>query len=190
MKSFYRVIRGHIVTGFIFVLPLLITISVISKYWKQLIAVGAKLSKLFFLDTVLGSAGDAVMAILLMLFICVVAGFLVKLTIFKSLSDRIDAWLGTLIPSYNSMKGDTLKKLGTINDEPVVYQTCLVKRAGLWQPAYLVESKEDGSVVAFVPNAPKPDTGQVVLANTNEWKPAEMDSLTLNNILKKMGKGL
>jgi uncharacterized membrane protein len=190
MNSLYRIIRGHVITGFIFVLPLLITISVIGKFWKQLIAAGGKLSKLFFLDTVLGSAGDAVMAILIMLLICIVAGFLVKLTVFKSLSDKIDSWLATLIPSYNSLKGVTLKKLGTINDEPVVYQTCLVKRAGLWQPAYLVESKEDGSVVAFVPNAPKPDTGQVVLANPHEWKPAEIDSLTLNNILKKMGKGL
>lgn len=190
MKSFYRTVRGHVVTGFIFVLPLLITISIIGKFWKQLISVGAKLSKLFFLDTVLGPAGDAVMAILLMVLICVAAGFLVKLTVFKSLSDRIDAWLGTLIPTYNSLKGDALKKLGTKNDEPVVYQTCLIKVSGLWQPAYRIDSKEDGSIVAFVPNAPNVSTGQVMLATANEWKPTEMDSLTLNNILKKLGKGL
>lgn len=187
MKTVLKKIRNHIITGFIFVLPTLVIIFVISKYWKYLVAFGGKLSKFIFLDTILGPVGDA---ILLLLLICIVAGFLVKLTVFKSLSDRIDEWLATMIPSYSTLKVDALKKLGTINGEPEVYRTCLVRMAGYWQPAYLIDSKEDGSIVAFVPNAPNVSTGQVILAAANEWKPADMDSNTLNNILKKLGKGL
>jgi uncharacterized membrane protein len=44
--------------------------------------------------------------------------------------------------------------------------------------------------VAFVPNAPNPEAGQVVLAEANTWKSVDMDSWEMGEILKKMGKGL
>jgi hypothetical protein len=187
MKSALKQIRNHIVTGFIFVLPTLVIVFVISKYWKYLVSFGGKLSKVIFLDTVLGPIGDAILFLLL---ICVVAGFLVKLTVFKSLSDKIDEWLGSMIPSYSTLKGDALKTLGTESDGATVYQTCLVRMGVLWQPAYLIDSKEDGSIVAFVPNVPEVNTGRVMLAGANDWKPSSLDSLALNGILKKLGKGL
>jgi uncharacterized membrane protein len=164
-----------------------VVVFVISKYWKYLVSFGGKLSKLIFLDTVLGPIGDAILFLLL---ICVVAGFLVKLTVFKTLSDRIDDWLGSIIPSYSTLKVDALKTLGTESSEPAGYQTCLVKMGGLWQPAYLIDSKEDGSIVAFLPNAPNVENGQVMLAGANDWKPSSLDSLALNDILKNLGKGL
>jgi uncharacterized membrane protein len=187
MKTALKQIRNHIVTGFIFVLPTLVIVFVISKYWKYLVSFGGKLSKFIFLDTILGPIGDAILFLLL---ICVVAGFLVKLTVFKTLSNKIDEWLGTIIPSYSTLKGDALKTLASESDEEVVYQTCLVRMGVLWQPAYLIDSKEDGSIVAFVPNVPDVNTGQVLLAGANEWKPSSLDSLALNSILKKLGKGL
>lgn len=187
MKSAFKAMRNHIVTGFIFVLPTLVVVFVISKYWKYLVSFGGKLSKFIFLDTVLGPIGDAILFLLL---ICVVAGFLVKLTVFKTLSDRVDEWLGSIIPSYSTLKVDALKTLGTESGEPAVYQTCLVKIGGLWQPAYLIDSKEDGSIVAFLPGAPNVENGQVMLADANEWKPSALDSRALNDILKNLGKGL
>jgi hypothetical protein len=187
MKNALKQIRNHIVTGFIFVLPTLVVIFVMSKYWKYLVAFGGKLSKLIFLDTVLGPIGDAILFLVL---ICVVAGFLVKLTVFKALSDKIDEWLGGIIPSYSTLKGDALKTLGTETDDSTVLRTCLVRIGVLWQPAYLIDSKEDGSIVAFVPNIPDLNTGRVMLAGANDWKPSSLDSQALNAILKKRGKGL
>lgn len=189
MKGTYHILRKHIVTGFIFLMPVFITISVVSKYWSRLITLGGKLNRLFFLDTLLGTTGDAVMAVLLLLLLCSVAGFLVKMTIFKSLSDKIDGWLGSLIPTYNTLKSSTLKNLGSKIDEPD-YPTCLVNVQGLWQPAYLISKKEDGSVVAFVPNAPNTSTGQVYLANPSQWKELDKDMASLNSSLKKLGAGL
>jgi hypothetical protein len=45
------------------------------------------------------ATGDAIIAVILLLLLCVVAGFLVKLTVFKKLSDWLDEKLAGLFPA-------------------------------------------------------------------------------------------
>jgi uncharacterized membrane protein len=80
MKRTYKIIRNHIITGFIFLMPVLITIAVIGKFWSKLLKVGNKVSKLIRVDTLLGPNGDAIIAIILLVLLCIVAGFLVKMS--------------------------------------------------------------------------------------------------------------
>jgi len=53
MRSTIARLGNHIVTGFIFIMPVLITLAVIAKFWNQLLAIGGKCSKLLRVDTVL-----------------------------------------------------------------------------------------------------------------------------------------
>src|SRR5215831_15384484 len=39
-------LRSHIVTGFIFIMPVLITLAVLMKFWNHLLKVGSRLAKL------------------------------------------------------------------------------------------------------------------------------------------------
>ena len=59
MKSTYKYVRNHIITGFIFLMPVLISIVVVGKFWNKLLIAGNKVSKLIHVDTLLGSSGDA-----------------------------------------------------------------------------------------------------------------------------------
>jgi uncharacterized membrane protein len=112
MKRKYRIIRNHIVTGFIFLMPVLISLAVISKFWGKMLQAGNKISKLIRIDTLLGPSGDAIIALILFLVLCIVAGFLVKMTVFKRMSDWLDDKLAAFIPGYNDLRKDTEKKVG------------------------------------------------------------------------------
>ena len=192
MTSTYKSLRNHIVTGFIFLMPVLISIVVVSKFWGKLLKAGNKISKLIRVDTLLGPPGDAIIALILFLLLCVLAGFLVKLSVFKRMSDWLDEKLASFIPGYTDLKKETVVKIGEAPEAPEeqVFETCLVQTQEHWKPAYLIDTVENGDAVVFIPAAPTFNTGQVIIAPANNYRKLKIDSTALNVYLKKLGKGL
>lgn len=184
-------LRNHVVTGFIFIMPVLITLAVIGKFWNHLLKLGARVSKLLRVDTVLGPSGDAVMAVLLLLLICVAAGYLVRISFLKRVSERIDQQLNNLIPGYSQLRSETRKKIGAeeARQEPV-FDACLVKVQDLWEPGYVIDRNPDGTLTVFVPQAPSIAHGHVYVAHPGQLKMLGIDSAALNARLRELGKGI
>jgi len=189
MRRSYKIIRNHIITGFIFLMPVLISIAVIGKFWGKLLQAGNKVSKLFRIDTLLGSSGDAIIAVILLLVLCVVAGFLVKLTVFKRMSDWLDNKLAGFIPGYNELRKETEIKIGKAPKEEV-FETCLVHTQEHWKPAYLIDVADNGDATVFLTAAPTFNTGKMAIIPAGSYKKLKIDSQTLNVYLNKLGKGL
>ena len=190
MESIFQKLRNHIITGFIFVMPILICLIVIGKFWNDLLKYGGKLSKLMGLDTVLGPSGDAFLAIILFLLICTGAGFLIRISFLKRFSDKIDEKLGQIIPGYNQIKSQTEKQIGIEKKEDRVYPACLVRVQDLWQPGYIIEDNQDGTHTVFVPQAPSYASGQVYVVQKDQLRRLQIDSKTLNGKLQQLGKGI
>src|SRR5262245_28938706 len=93
-------LRNSIVSGFIFIMPLLITVLILGQFWKHLLKIGSTLSKLLRVDTVLGPSGDAVAAVLFFVLVCLVAGLLTRISFLRKVSEQIDTKLNQLIPGY------------------------------------------------------------------------------------------
>ncbi len=184
-------LRNHIITGFIFIMPVLITVAVIMKFWGQLLKIGGRFSKLLRVDTVLGPSGDAVMAVIFFLLICVIAGYLVRVSFLKRVSERIDQQLNALVPGYSQLRSETRTKVGvdTKPQEPV-FDACLVKVEELWEPGYIVDKNFDGTLTVFVPQAPTLAYGHVYVADPSQLKMLGIDSVALNARLKQLGKGV
>ena len=189
MKRFLKILRNHIITGFVFFMPVLISLVIISTFWNKLLRVGSKLAKLMKIDTVFGSTGDAIVTVILIILICIVAGFLVKLSVFKKMSDALDDALANFIPGYNDLRTTTEKKIG-VDQKEEIFETCLVLTQDHWQPAYLVDVKDDGEATVFIPIAPTFKTGQVVIVPVGSYKKMKIDSKMLNGYLKNLGKGI
>jgi uncharacterized membrane protein len=190
MPATFARLRNHVITGFIFVMPVLITVAVIMKFWNHLLKIGGTCSKLLRVDTVLGPSGDAVMAVVLFLLICVVAGYLVRISFLKRVSERIDQQLESLIPGYGQLRSETKKKIGVDAEKEPVFEACLVKVHELWQPGYVIEQNPDGTQTVFVPQAPALGRGQVYVAHPGQLKKLGMDSTALNTRLNQLGKGM
>jgi uncharacterized membrane protein len=189
MNSNYKLIRNHVITGLIFLMPVLISLAVIEKFWGRLLVLGKKVSKLFGIDSLLGSSGDAIIALLLFLILCILAGFLVKMSVFKRMSDWLDDRLSGFIPGYNDLRKETVVKIGEGPKEEV-FETCLVHMQEHWKPAYLIDVNDSGDATVFIPDAPNFKSGEVVVTPQGSYKKLKIDSKTLNAFLSKMGKGL
>ncbi|MDH7460049.1 hypothetical protein QEG73_02125 [Chitinophagaceae bacterium 26-R-25] len=190
-KRSYKIIRNHVVTGFVFLMPVLITIAVLSQFWAKLLGLGNKVSKLLHVNTLLGATGDAIIAIILLLTCCVLAGFLVKLSVFKRMSDWLDEQLARFIPGYNDLRKETEIKIGKAPEKvEEVFETCLVRTQQYWTPAYLIDVAENGDATVFIPAAPAFSTGQVAIVTAGSYKKLKINSKTLNTYLVKLGKGI
>ena len=191
MRRMYKIVRRHIVTGFIFLMPVLVAIAVINKFWDKIMAIADKVSRLLFINALLGPGGNVLVALVLLFLLCLIAGFLVRLTFFKRMSDSIDRKLSGFIPGYTDLKKETQKKIGEGPEEKEpVFETCLVKTQEYWKPAYLINIADNGDTTVFFPTAPTFETGQVAIVPKDCCKKLTMDSQTLNTCLKQLGKGL
>ena len=189
MRLFAR-LRNRIVSGFIFIMPVLITVLILGQFWKRLLKIGGSLSKALKIDTILGPSGDAVAAVVFFVVVCLVAGFLTHISFLRRASERVDEKLNQLIPGYSQVRTEAAKKVGLAKDEEPRYDACLVKVGDLWQPGYLVESNEDGTHTVYVPQAPLGAVGQVYVAKLEQVRRLDLDSAALNARLKQLGKGV
>ena len=190
MHAIFSRLRKLIVTGFIFIMPVLISVAVLMRFWKHILKVGALLSRLLRIDTVFGPSGDAVVAVLFFLFVCLVAGFLVRFSFLRRVSERIDHRLNDLIPGYSQIRSEATKKVGVEKAEEPLFDACLVKMQELWEPGYIIEENPDGTDTVFVPQAPAFTTGQVYVVDPSRIKKLDINSAVLNAHLNRLGKGI
>jgi uncharacterized membrane protein len=135
-----------------------------------------------------GPSGDAIIAVILFLFTCVTAGFLVKMSILKRMSDWLDGKLAGFIPGYSDLKKETEAKIGTANEK--VFETCLVRTENLWRPAYLIDVDNNGNATVFIPSTPTFSNGHVAVVSSDNYTKLQIDSKSLNLYLENLGKGL
>jgi uncharacterized membrane protein len=190
MHALFTRLRKLIVTGFIFIMPVLISVAVLMRFWKHILRVGGLLSRLMRIDTVLGPSGDAVVAVLFFLTVCLVAGLLIRVSFLRRASERMDHKLNDLIPGYSQLRSETTKKLGVEKPEEPLFDACLVKMQELWEPGYIIEQNPDGTDTVFVPQAPAFTTGQVYVVDPSRIKKLDINSAALNAHLNRLGKGI
>jgi uncharacterized membrane protein len=190
MRTIFSRLRKLIVTGFIFIMPVLISLAVLMRFWKHILRVGGLLSRVLRVDTVLGPSGDAVIAVLFFLSVCLVAGLLIRFSFLKRVSERLDHKLNDLIPGYSQIRSETTKKLGVERAEEPVFDACLVKVQDLWEPGYIIEENPDGTDTVFVPQAPAFTNGQVYVVDPSRIKRLDINSAALNVHLNRLGKGI
>src|SRR5262245_34637626 len=103
-------LRNRFVSGFIFIMPVLITLVILSQFWKHLLRVGGTLSRLLGINTIFGPTGDAIVAVLFFVLVCLVAGFLVHVSFLRQVSEQIDMQLNRLIRGYSNVRSEPTKK--------------------------------------------------------------------------------
>jgi uncharacterized membrane protein len=131
-----------------------------------------------------------VLAIVFFLILCIIAGYLVRVSFLKWISQWIDRQLNEVIPGYSQLRSQTTKKIGVEKDREPLFEACLVRVQDLWQPGYIIEQNPGGMQTVFVPQAPVFTAGQVYVVDSDRIKKLDMDSAALNARLKQLGKGI
>lgn len=172
--------------GLLFLVPLAFVVIVFGKAYKIMAAVAKPLSERLPVDSIAGVGLIEILAIVLMLLACFLAGLLARGAAARALYRKLDGVLSELIPGYTWTK-TVVHNLGgeTHTDQ---FKPVLVAFDDQTQVAFEMERGE-GLVVVFIPGSPDVRSGSVAYVTPDRVRPLETSLLAVNRIMKHMGKG-
>ncbi len=179
-------LKTTVIGGVVLLLPVVVALAVIGQGVALVGKAAAPLIALLPDKSVGGVALATLATLALLLALCFGAGLLARAALGRRLSESFENRLHALYPRYTVFKGMTqdLAGEGMQGLRPV-----LVSFDDQQTLAMEVERLADGRVVLFVPGAPDPWSGTVVLAAPQRVQAMPIELGALNGVLKGLGRG-
>jgi len=185
MKSILSFIKTTLIGGLFYIIPLVLLIylivTVIEIFRRIITPIANKIDISFFG----GEITSRILAALLLLLICFIAGLLAKKKKTSPIKDWVEGNILSNIPGYTLIKGmtDTAAGFNSNNLKEVV----LVNIEEVWQIGFLMERIDDDISVVFIPGAPNPMAGDVVLVKKDRLRKLNIDEISVIKIYRKLG---
>lgn len=180
-------IKTTLIGGLIFLIPFVIIVSVLGKAIKTIIAVARPLEKIVPLESIGGIAVIHILAVLLLVLLCFLAGLAARSTLGRHAFSWLDSKLIMLIPGYSFIKGFT----GTMesDESKKVMKPVLAKLDDQTLLGFEVERLSDGQVVVFLPGSPDITSGTVAYMTEDRIERLDIDFAETYKILRALGRG-
>ena len=175
-----------LIGGVVFLLPLIVVLAVLGQGLALMAGVAKPLAAMFPNQQVGGVALVSLVALLLLV-LCYGAGLLARAALGRTLSASFEDRLQTLYPRYTIIKGMT-QALG-VDGVKSSLKTVLVSFDDHQVLAVEVERLADGRVVVFLPGAPDPWSGSVVIVMQQRVASVPVEIGALHRSLKSIGRG-
>ena len=139
------------------------------------------------IDTIAGYAAVDVLAGVLLILICFVAGLVARSDRGRHVRERLDRLLLEVMPGYTWIKGLT----GSISDEEVegLLKPVMARFDDQCQVAFEVDRTQDGLVAVYLPGAPNARSGSVSYMTADRIQPLDARFHTIANSLRRFGRG-
>jgi uncharacterized membrane protein len=184
MKKF---MVNAVIGGMLFLVPLVFMVIILGKAFQIMSRLAEPISKFLPVEHIGGVALINILAVLLLLLTCVIAGFVAKGPLAQSFYKKIDGVLAELVPSYIWSKTVVRNLAGEVDTER--FKPVLVTLDDQQLLAFEMERSADGMVVVFMPGAPDVHSGTVAYVTADRVEPLATSLLVINRTLKHMGKG-
>jgi uncharacterized membrane protein len=180
-------LKTTLIGGILFLIPISICVLILGKAHKVMVRLAAPLADWLPMDTVGGIAKANVLAVIAIVVVCFVAGLLSK----SHLASRLVEWLESCflqsIPGYTFIKGLTGGLTG--DDEETHLAPVLARFDDAWQVAFQVERLSDGRVALFIPGAPDPWSGSLMIMSEERVQPLDRTMAAAVRNLRALGRG-
>lgn len=184
MKKF---VTTTAIGGVFFLIPLVIVAVVMAKAFSIMKLVAEPLDRFIPIDSIAGIGLVNILAVLILLLTCVLAGLVAQSPPAKALYAKLDSILLELIPGYAWTK---TVLAGISGDQRInEFKPVLVSFDDMSQIAFEIERSANGLVVVFLPGAPDARSGSVAYVTADRVQPIEAKFLDINKSLHHMGKG-
>jgi uncharacterized membrane protein len=187
MKSLFKFLKTTLVGGFLFLLPLVLSIFLI----REAVRWGGKILeptvRFLSLHSFLGVQAQYLLAIFFLVLFAFLAGLLARTHVGELLRQKLENVILQRMPGYTLMRGlagvdPTIKK-----DD---FKPALVRIApGKLQMAFVVERHADGWMTVFIPSAPNPTSGTVQMISSEHLIELKKPPKELVMCLMKIGEG-
>jgi len=182
-----KFLKTTMIGGIVFMVPIIIFIAIIGKAIKLTNKLAAPVSALIPVDAVGNIAVADLLAPLIILLICFLAGLAAKSTLARKSVSNLESRVFSKIPVYGFVKSKMDAIVQPENAEGM--KPILVRFDDYWQIAFEVERIPGETVTIFLPGAPDPWSGSVCYVTEDRIQPLELTLLPVLKTLKGLGKG-
>jgi uncharacterized membrane protein len=181
-------VKTTLLGGLVFLVPLFVLVVVVAKAVGILQRLAKPFARLLPIDSIAGVVAADVIAILLLILACFGAGFLARVSLAKTFVKKAEAGLLWRIPGYGFLKGLTAsldKSAAESSMRPV-----LVHFDDCAQLAFEVDQLADGRRVVYIPSAPDPRAGTVLVMDKGRVEPLPMTFVAAISSFRALGRGV
>jgi len=182
-------IKSTIIGGIFFLIPLTAVVLIADKLVELMRGVADRLPHLISLKTPIGTVLLILIALLVILGVCFLAGVIAQGPYFKKFRDSMDATLSALIPSFSFIKafGDNIQASEQYAEGFIPVR---VDFDDYSQIAFEIERDPDGGKVAlYLPGAPSPWSGTVAYVAPERVQRLSMSLREALTNIRRLGSG-
>jgi len=181
--------RAFILGGIFFILPLLIVIVLIEKAVQLLSPLGKKLSEIFDLHSLFGTAAVTIVCLFLILLFCLLGGILVDKGFVHQYSRKVEEKLFLFFPAFQMLKYRLLGNEGMRTDD--IWEAILMREEDTSRVAFITDQSDDnGYISVFIPDAPRMDSGEIRYFKKGECEYHPITMKEAMSALNNFGKGI
>jgi len=187
MKGLVNFLKTTIVGGIIFLIPVILVVIVFGKALALIQRISKPIANFFPIDSIAEIAVADIIGFLLLAFVCFLAGLLARTSLASKAVQQAEAKFLWHLPGYAFTKGIT-DSLST-TDETSALQPVSCRLDDSWQIGFEVERMLDGRVIVYLPGAPDPWSGSILVIDADRVETLDATMITTIGCLRKLGHG-
>ncbi|MBP1225790.1 DUF502 domain-containing protein [Flavobacterium sp. 1355] len=187
MKNIFKIIKVTFLGGIMFLAPFIVLMIILEKGYHIIQKVTLPLVSYLPRVHVLGIALQEIVGIIIIAFVCLIAGLASRTAGAKKLIRKIEDGILSFVPGYSFMKGINENIMGIESNDNL--KVVLVPTDAGWQFAFLMEQIDDNNFTVFVPDAPNPWSGSVCFVEKKNIKEIGITQKQALMCIRKLGYG-
>jgi uncharacterized membrane protein len=177
-------LKDSFLKGLMVVLPLFLLVIALIGIFNMISDLTAPLADFIPKGALLGVSFSRLLVFILLIIIVYLMGILF---LRLGYSEKINKAIGLIFPGYLMMQGmlnETVSGEETFTPKP-----CLAFTDDGWAFSFIVEELEDDFFIVFVPNAPNPSSGMLVIKSMKFMRLLDLTMTDQVKLLSVLGKG-
>lgn len=187
MKKQFGSVKTTAIGGLIFLLPLIVIGALIGQVVPIVMTVAEMLGEWIPVKSAGGIALLIILSIVVILFLCFLAGLSARRSIGKKFSETIEKNLIILFPRYAILKDQMAGTIGGDDIKPKM-KPVIVKYNDMSRIAFEIERSESEQVTIYLPGSPDPWSGSVAYFSVDRVIPVPLEFPDAVGICEQLGR--
>jgi uncharacterized membrane protein len=183
MKAVAELTKTTLIGGLLVVLPIYLTILLLAKTAAGIFALLSPVTAAI----PAGAQFRQVIAILIVLAVCLMAGLVVRTSAGLRAKNRFERSVLEKIPGYAMVRGLAERVSGEEGEG--AFQPALVEIEDALSPGFIIEELEDGRYTVLVPSVPTPAAGSLFILPRERVHPLDVPFTQAVKVISKWGVG-
>jgi len=182
-----KFVKTTILGGVVFLVPVVILAAILGKAYQIMMLVAQPMSDWIPIDAVGGVALANIVALLAIVVLCFLIGLLARSQMAKGVYRRLDQRMSA-IPGYTFVKGMAESiQMGAQNSES--FTPVIARFDDNAQIGFEIERTSGGQIAVYLPGAPNPWSGTVVLLDEARVQKLDMSVSDAIRSIQALGRG-